>query len=102
MKVLIVYPVSNEAGVLGFHPGIAILSSVLKHDNHITDLLIVESFDKKKLDKKIVEFKPELICFSVTFDQLDLSSKCTKYIHDKYNIKVIWGGYILQWILWDP
>jgi radical SAM superfamily enzyme YgiQ (UPF0313 family) len=92
MKILIIYPQPPMLeGKRMFNIGIAYISSVLKTKNHKTFLLNIDSFKKKQLDNTIKKYKPDLICFSSTTDQIELTKKTIEYI-SKYKIPTIIGG----------
>ncbi|MCK9225058.1 MAG: hypothetical protein M0Q02_08235, partial [Candidatus Muirbacterium halophilum] len=74
IKVLFIYPESgyNTYNNISFkngryYHGIGILSAVIKKMGCITSLHhILNEFNAEKLNKKIIDFNPDLICTSST------------------------------------
>lgn len=91
MKVLFVYP--NHIGDTQIRLGIGYLSSYLKKFEHETDLLdLTFGFDKDAVKKKISDFNPDLIGFSVLSPEFDFSIKVAKFIKENFNVPIIFGG----------
>lgn len=89
MKVLFVY--SNPM-LKSFQQGVAYISAVLRKEGHRTTLLFLSEFNKKKIDRKIGFFQPDLIGISSTTDQMQLSIQVISYLHERYNVPVVLGG----------
>jgi anaerobic magnesium-protoporphyrin IX monomethyl ester cyclase len=96
MKVLFVHPKPPPSVLilqkLTYHYGIGILSAVLKKHGHETDLLTLHKLEKKKIQKQIQEFNPDLVGITVTSNQFELSEKITAFIHTEFEVPVVWGG----------
>jgi anaerobic magnesium-protoporphyrin IX monomethyl ester cyclase len=91
MKILFVYP--NHIGDTQIRLGIGYLSSYLKKFNHNTDLLdLTFGFDKDEIKKKISDFNPDLIGFSVLSPEFDFSIELASFIKENFNIPIIFGG----------
>ncbi|MGD9276221.1 MAG: radical SAM protein [Candidatus Pacearchaeota archaeon] len=89
-KILFVYlGIENES------LGIEYLSAVLKKHGHKTDLILEypeEKNFKDRLYKRINEFNPDFIGFSVVTDDYSWASKTAKIIKEEYSIPIIFGG----------
>lgn len=96
MKVLFIHtmppPMVLVLQKLTYHYGVGILSAVLKNNGHETALLTLHKVDRKKIRKKIREFKPDLVGITVTSNQFELSEQLTGFIQVEAGIPVVWGG----------
>jgi len=88
--ILFVFPAYEHEGL-----GIEILSSCLKKAGHRTDLILNHSNEKnfkKRLAKRIIDFKPDFIGFSVMTDDYLWACETSKFIKSLKNIPIIFGG----------
>ena len=93
MRVLFLY-CSTPIDIFGpqYSQGIGYLAAVLKEKAHKAECLLVASFNKNEISKKIESFNPNLIAISLTTDQFNLAKKVSEFIHKKYNIPTVLGG----------
>ncbi|MBI5815297.1 MAG: B12-binding domain-containing radical SAM protein [Nitrospinae bacterium] len=72
MKVLFVYTdIDVKGGAKSYHFGLGILSSVLKKGGHATDLYYMfGKWDPEGLEKRIGEFKPDVIGYTTDSTQI--------------------------------
>jgi len=93
MKILFIYPQPpTHLQEPGFPNGVGYLSAVLNDNGHKTSLLLLDSFNKIKINHKIKKFMPNLIAVNSTSDQITLSKKIVDFIHKKFNLPIILGG----------
>lgn len=104
MKVLFIYSIQKSvtfskplAGQEGMQFGISSISSVLKQNNHSTNLLILDRKHGRKnlklLTNTINELTPDLICFTSVHSEFDFISEIAKYIKLNFpKIPLIGGG----------
>lgn len=89
-KVLFIYPaIDNESLAIEY------LSSVLKQKGHETDLILnylPEKDFKGRLMERIDLFKPDFIGFSVVTDDYSWACDIAKFIKEKTNLPIIFGG----------
>ena len=67
-----ILPPDCMEGITQFSPGIAFLSAVLKQHGHSTSLIYIRKLDKKSINKKIAEFRPDIIGYSFNSYQVSL------------------------------
>ncbi|MFA5175261.1 MAG: radical SAM protein [Patescibacteria group bacterium] len=94
MRFLFIYPNSCKFGT--FHIGIGILSSILKKYGHVVDLFdttfIPEGCEEYEFEKKVIEFKPDMLGFSVKTVDCLLAEKLYDRVA-KMNIPAVVGGH---------
>lgn len=70
--------------------GVMILSSILKYKGHNCNL-IVEALEKKPI-RSIVDYKPDLICFSIPSARANWMKATAKRIKSILNVPIVVGG----------
>lgn len=89
-NILFIYPTNNNESL-----GIEYLSSSLKKAGHRTDLILhyeKEKYFISRLYKKIRDFKPDFVCFSVVTLDYPWACKVSKIIKKISNIPIVFGG----------
>lgn len=89
-KILFIYPGRENESL-----AIENLSASLKRQGHKTDLILDyenKKFFKGRLIKRINDFQPDFICFSVMTDDYAWACKISRFIKENYNIPIIFGG----------
>ena len=90
-KNLFIYPAINNESL-----GIEYISAALKKSGHETDLILHyenELFFEKRLIKKIKDFNPDFVCFSVVTTDYLWALEVSKFIKKCFeNIQIIFGG----------
>ena len=80
-----------ESGVI--HIGVAYLSAALKRTGHETSLVrVLNKIEKDELHRRISEFNPGLIAFSVMTNQFDYCVNLADWIKEKFDLPVLFGG----------
>lgn len=104
MNILFIYSIQKSvifdkplAGQESIQFGISYLSSVLKQNNHTTELIVIDRKYRKRNNKlltnNINQFKPDLICFTSVHSEFDYISDVAKYIKQEFpNIPLMGGG----------
>lgn len=88
-RILFVYRAEDRESL-----GIEYLSSMLRNSGHKTALIIYyekENF-KRRLIKRIKEFNPDFICFSVVTDNYHWSSEMAKLVKKNTSAPIVFGG----------
>ena len=95
MKLLFIWPdFDTGVGNASLHIGLAYLSAVAKQAGHQTALIrISEEIDKAELYKRIDDFGPDLIGFSVTTNQFERCVNLADWIKEKYEVPILFGGH---------
>ncbi|MFA5856722.1 MAG: radical SAM protein [Candidatus Pacearchaeota archaeon] len=89
-KVLFVFPAYDHESL-----GLEVLSASLKKAGHSADLILNhpdEKYFKKRLIKRILDFKPDFIGFSVMTDDYLWACETSKFIKSFKDIPIIFGG----------
>ena len=89
-RVLFIH-LSQDFGSLA----IEYLSASLKKNGHQVDLIIhygQEKYFIQRLYKKLKEFKPDFVCFSVTTFDCQWAFKMSKVVKEIINTKIVFGG----------
>ncbi|MBN2354826.1 radical SAM protein [candidate division KSB1 bacterium] len=68
----------SEYYELDFHHGVAQLSACLKKNGHETGLLVLDRFDKRKINRAMAKSRPDILAYSFTSD----NSRLAKWIMD--------------------
>jgi anaerobic magnesium-protoporphyrin IX monomethyl ester cyclase len=104
MKVLFIYSLQKSLisskpllGQEGIQFGISYISSVLKQNNHKTDLVVIDrKYGRKNLkvlNNCICSFSPDLICFTSVHSEFSLISDISKHVKRCFPlIPIIIGG----------
>lgn len=104
MKILFIYSVQKSvlfgkplAGQEGIQFGISYISSVLKNNNHCTDLIVIDRKhghrNLKLITSTINQFLPDLICFTSVFSQFNFILETASYIKQQFpHIHLMGGG----------
>jgi len=104
MKVLFIYSIQKSvtfrkplAGQEGMQFGISYISSVLKHNNHSTNLVVVDrKYGRrtfKALTHAINTFTPDLICFTSVHSEFKFISNLAGYVKKEFpGIPLMAGG----------
>lgn len=104
MNVLFIYSLQKSitpdkplVGQEGMQFGISYISSVLKQNGHITDLIVIDRKYKrgniKVLSKIINSFNPGLICFTSVHSEFDFISDIANQVKQLFpHIPLILGG----------
>lgn len=76
------------------HFGISYISSILKHNGHKTELLVLTRETKNKfIEEYIQKFNPSLICFTAVCNEYKFIAETAKYLKKLYpNIYLLVGG----------
>jgi len=95
MRVLFIYP--NLYAQIGFNYGVAFLSAVLKRAGHETKLLSINDklgfpLDHARIKKEILNFKPDLIAFSVVTNQYQFAKDIASAIRKYCDVPILCGG----------
>jgi len=95
MKILFIYPDIGSA--VGFSAGIGVLSAIVKREGHESKLIHVSEdlnypLDLKRIKEDIKNYRPDLICFSITTNQWIFACEIGKSIKAVFNIPIIVGG----------
>jgi len=97
MKILFIYP--NLGCTIGFSIGVCTLSAILKKKGHKVKLIHLNEslgfpLDKVRIKNIILEFKPNIIGFSVDSNQFPIGIEIAEFIKDNINksIPIIFGG----------
>ncbi len=88
MKILFIFQFEESLGI-------EYLSSILKREGHQTYLIYFKSFKHFSLNqvfKKISQIKPDIVAFSVFTHRYQESCTIAKYIKEKFNLKIVFGG----------
>lgn len=72
--------------------GVEIISALLKKNNHIPELRILNVDGEKKTLEFIERFKPDLIGFYLMSVDYEWAFRLARKIKKRYNVKVIYGG----------
>ena len=91
MKILLVYSAINTWLFEGINYGLAYISAVLKKENYPVEYVILRNAEDKNFFKKIDQFKPNIIGFSVNSSQIDYLLPIIKKIKKPENF-IILGG----------
>lgn len=104
MKVLFIYSIQKSvvfgkplAGQEGIQFGISYISSVLKQNNHSTDLMVIDRKHGRKYQRLITrtihQFSPDLICLTSVHSEFDFILTIAKYIKSRFpNLPLMGGG----------
>ena len=104
MKVLFIYSIQKSvvfgkplAGQEGIQFGISYISSLLKQNNHTTELVVIDRKhgrrNHKLLSRTIDQFSPHLICFTSVHSEFDFILATTKYLKAQFpDIPLMGGG----------
>ncbi|MFX0094637.1 MAG: B12-binding domain-containing radical SAM protein, partial [Candidatus Hodarchaeota archaeon] len=95
MNILFICSYSfGSEGSQGYYFGISYISAVLKSHGYQTDLLFLTRATKTRIiDQHIVNFQPQIICFTAVTLEYFFISKIAKYIKNKFpDIFLIIGG----------
>lgn len=92
-RILFIKSVINSS-MFSFDFGIGLLSAVLKQEGYSVSLFIIQSLDQlKELDRRIENYKPDVIAFSVFASSFASSCLVSKHIRSKYpKMHQIMGG----------
>lgn len=95
MKILFIEP-NIEGYALMPSMALAVLKSFInektEHQSEIVDLIFNKDNWKEYLKKRIEQFKPDLIGFSVLSFDYNQALKISRFIKKNYDIKIIFGG----------
>ncbi len=95
MKVLFIWTdieTRIESGVI--HIGVAYLSAALKKAGHKTALIrVMEPLGKGEVLKRVRDFHPDLVAFSVMTNQFDYCIQLAGWIKEEFDLPVIFGGH---------
>lgn len=75
-----------------YNSGIASLSAVLKKKGHDTDMILVDRFEKKKLNEVINNFQPDIIGYSFVSKQKFLAQNIIHHVARHHKVPSIIGG----------
>lgn len=101
MNVLFILTLSNYANIKkpilnqgSINLGLSYVSTLLKKNKHITELLVLTRETKKvMINKSIKLFKPDIICFTSASSEYNFVREIAKYIKETYpRIHLIIGG----------
>ncbi len=94
MKVLFIWTNVDtriESGLI--HIGLAYLSASLKRAGHDTALIrLLNQIEKRELYRRVAEFNPDIIAFSVVTNQFDYNVHLADWIKEEFDVPVIFGG----------
>ena len=92
MNILFLFPSASSKYIfVDYHHGIALLSALLKRDGSKTELVVMSNFDPTVVERKIDEFKPDILAYSFTSDQAWLAKKYMKQFSNR-DIFSVAGG----------
>lgn len=96
LKILFIY--TDVSTAIGYTAGIGSLSAFLKREGYEVKLIHVSDeldypLDLKQINKDIGNYKPDLICFSITTNQWYYSRSIGKSIKKEFSIPIIVGGH---------
>ena len=101
MNILFIYSLQDIQSILKplrnfeqIQLGISYISSLLKKHGHVTKLLVLTRETKnEKIDKYILEFKPDVVCFTIIFSEYKFIYGIAEYIKKRYpGIYLLAGG----------
>lgn len=104
MKILFIYSTTKTItrrkplrGQEDIYFGISYISSVLKQNNHQTQLVVLDrrygNKNLKTVDTKIEVFNPDIICFTSVFSEFEFICSISKYVKAKFpTVFTIIGG----------
>ena len=103
MNILFIYSIQKSLlkerplkGQEDIPMGIAQLSSVLKKENHTTDLLVLDrrngKFNYKLIETKISNNKFDIVAFSSVYSEFYFIKEIAGHVKEKYNLFTILGG----------
>jgi len=91
-----IYPVTTKRPLYANDEipfGVAYLSSALEQYGHLTDVFIVTlRTPRKQINQVIRSFKPEIICMSTVFREVETITKTAAYIKEKYSDIILVAG----------